>query len=172
MAWNAQSTATCLLAFNRCIDAYNQNLGKFLFGGYRIYFWMSLPLLYGGRFMLIGYPGIFSPIFSAIIFNPHIGYANDYNNSYTTLKKATNSDLKQATKVFGQVLLIAFSLFAIATGFLFMQNGSQLYRDIVAYSFVIFDGLPAVIYLTLNKTIRGNVKNRFFPCLQKPSNRV
>uniref|UniRef100_A0A914QSC1 Uncharacterized protein n=1 Tax=Panagrolaimus davidi TaxID=227884 RepID=A0A914QSC1_9BILA len=81
VAWRTQSTATCLLAFNRCIDAYNKQWGKFLFHGYKTYFWMTLPILYGGSYMIIGCPGIFSPIYSSILYNPHAGYAEDYNNS-------------------------------------------------------------------------------------------
>uniref|UniRef100_A0A914QSF3 G-protein coupled receptors family 1 profile domain-containing protein n=1 Tax=Panagrolaimus davidi TaxID=227884 RepID=A0A914QSF3_9BILA len=81
VAWRAQSTATCLLAFNRCIDAYNKQWGKFLFHGYKTYFWMMLPILYGGTYMIIGCPGIFSPIYSSILYNPHAGYAEDHNNS-------------------------------------------------------------------------------------------
>lgn len=83
VAWKIQSIATVLLAFNRCVDAFNESWSQKLFHGKRTYFWMAIPILWGLRDLLVGPPIIFSPIYSIIVYNPHAGYFEDLNFTYT-----------------------------------------------------------------------------------------
>uniref|UniRef100_A0A914P856 Opsin n=1 Tax=Panagrolaimus davidi TaxID=227884 RepID=A0A914P856_9BILA len=80
-AWKMQSTATVLLAFNRCIEAFDEKLANIIFKGKRTFFWMCLPIAWGFFDFLVGPPGFFNPIYSVIMYNPHAGYFNDYTKT-------------------------------------------------------------------------------------------
>lgn len=79
-AWKAQTTATVLLALNRCLESFNKYYAEILFNGKQIYFWMCLPILWGFQDIIWGPPIIFNPLLSILTYNPHEGYfVNDGN---------------------------------------------------------------------------------------------
>uniref|UniRef100_A0AC35GXL4 Uncharacterized protein n=1 Tax=Panagrolaimus sp. PS1159 TaxID=55785 RepID=A0AC35GXL4_9BILA len=149
-AWKMQSTATVLLAFNRCIEAFDEKLANIIFKGKRTFFWMFLPIAWGVFDFLVGPPGFFNPIYSVIMYNPHAGYFNDYTKT---------------TKVFGQIFLIAAFLFIVSTGHLIIQNLTTVpfgVSQLLQYLYLLFNGLPAVIYLMFNVTLKRKVRRMFF----------
>uniref|UniRef100_A0A183CFJ9 G protein-coupled receptor n=1 Tax=Globodera pallida TaxID=36090 RepID=A0A183CFJ9_GLOPA len=80
--WVIESTAEILLAFNRCLELSNSWLANLLFGGKRIYLWMSMPTLYGLYFVLFTKPIIFNGIYVTWFQNPHVGYIDSFEDSY------------------------------------------------------------------------------------------
>lgn len=75
--WVAESCADILLALNRCAEAFSPQMNAKLFGGRRVYIWLSLITLYGIFFVLFTRPLLFSSIYVSWFFNPHVGYANN-----------------------------------------------------------------------------------------------
>uniref|UniRef100_A0A914PK22 Uncharacterized protein n=1 Tax=Panagrolaimus davidi TaxID=227884 RepID=A0A914PK22_9BILA len=80
MAWKTESPAAVLLAFNRCVEAYDKNLAKFLFESKKSFIWMCLPFIWSGKDFIVGPPGIYNPLYSTIMYNPHGGYYADPNS--------------------------------------------------------------------------------------------
>uniref|UniRef100_A0A914QXD0 Uncharacterized protein n=1 Tax=Panagrolaimus davidi TaxID=227884 RepID=A0A914QXD0_9BILA len=80
MAWKMQCSSVVLLAFNRCLEAFNPKWSNILFSGKRTLSWMILPVLWGLRDIVFGPPVYFSPMYMTLTYDPHVGYFSDTKN--------------------------------------------------------------------------------------------
>uniref|UniRef100_A0AC35GGU7 Uncharacterized protein n=1 Tax=Panagrolaimus sp. PS1159 TaxID=55785 RepID=A0AC35GGU7_9BILA len=149
--WAAQTSASILLAINRCLVMTSHNFGNELFKGWRTWAFCCIPLVYGIYVMFIVNPLIFSPVIMTWTFNPHIGVYIDPDNRYVSLMPVINNfvvviavpliyliflcihkmqknnitskvkDDKKQRKVFYQVFLICFSTTSLATIYVIIQ---------------------------------------------------
>uniref|UniRef100_A0AC35EW05 Serpentine receptor class gamma n=1 Tax=Panagrolaimus sp. PS1159 TaxID=55785 RepID=A0AC35EW05_9BILA len=197
MAWKMQCSSVVLLAFNRCLEAFNPKWSNILFTGKRTLFWMILPVLWGLRDIVFGPPVYFSPIYMTLTYDPHVGYFSDtknmymdptifYNNIFLALavpliyaifgvclhlktKNAVIATFEQQTKIFGQILMISALFSGITIAFVVVQFFPlpQSYNPWLQWIFLIFDGQPAIIYLAFNATLRRKVM--ILVCFRKKS---
>jgi hypothetical protein len=74
----AESAVEILLALNRCLAFLfaPRNVGDRLFGGWRVWAWLSLPLVYGLYVTVFQKTVAFNGTVFAWMFYPHQGYAD------------------------------------------------------------------------------------------------
>ena len=65
------------LALNRCIEIGFSRISERLFEGWRTWLWMFPPVLYGFYVFFIEKPVVFTGLFFAWFFYPHVGYLNE-----------------------------------------------------------------------------------------------
>ena len=65
------------LALNRCIEIGFSRISEWLFEGWRTWLWMFPPVLYGFYVFFIEKPVVFTGLFFAWFFYPHVGYLNE-----------------------------------------------------------------------------------------------
>uniref|UniRef100_A0A914LMI8 Serpentine Receptor, class T n=1 Tax=Meloidogyne incognita TaxID=6306 RepID=A0A914LMI8_MELIC len=184
--WVIESSGDIILAVNRCVEVISPIWGERLYNGKRAWLWMLPPMIYGLYVLFYTKPILFSGIYFAWFFNPHVGYIDDfglvYNNPIQTFHnwlvtfglsssyivfttvffiRATrgNNRTSLAQKMsFLQVL--AISIVNIATGliYIYMQffRISEAIIYIASLMWVTAHGLPSLIYLFMNKTIRND----------------
>ncbi|KAI6175482.1 hypothetical protein M3Y97_00693800 [Aphelenchoides bicaudatus] len=72
--WAGSTSITMILGFNRCCELQGGSLAKYLFGSWRLYIWMALPITYSLYILWFTPPNLFSGIHMSWFFNPHYGY--------------------------------------------------------------------------------------------------
>ncbi|KAI1696677.1 serpentine type 7TM GPCR chemoreceptor srt domain-containing protein [Ditylenchus destructor] len=75
--WFACNTTTLLLAINRCMVLYDDDLADRLFKGQRGTMWLIIPTTAGLLGMWLSPPVVYNPIDSSAILNPHRHYLAD-----------------------------------------------------------------------------------------------
>uniref|UniRef100_A0A915NGF0 Serpentine receptor class gamma n=1 Tax=Meloidogyne floridensis TaxID=298350 RepID=A0A915NGF0_9BILA len=139
--WVIESSGDIILAVNRCVEVISPIWGERLYNGKRAWLWMLPPMIYGLYVLFYTKPILFSGIYFAWFFNPHVGYIDDFG-----------------LVSFLQVL--AISIVNIATGliYIYMQffRISEAIIYIASLMWVTAHGLPSLIYLFMNKTIRND----------------
>uniref|UniRef100_A0A1I8BM92 G protein-coupled receptor n=1 Tax=Meloidogyne hapla TaxID=6305 RepID=A0A1I8BM92_MELHA len=156
--WGCETVAEMILAVNRCIELSSRTWAEFLFHGKRTYLWMIFPTIYGLWFFIFEMPIHFSGIFVSWFFNPHVGYLDDFGK-----------------KTFVQVILIS-SINAIAAAIYVYMQFARISEVLILtgqFTWMLAHGMPPVIYLALNKTVRRDVYRMcvgVFPCVKQPLN--
>jgi hypothetical protein len=75
--WATESSLEVMLAANRCLELLcTEHVVDALFKGWRTWMWMAVPTAYGLYIFFFEKPIVFSGLYSAWLFNPHVGYAN------------------------------------------------------------------------------------------------
>ena len=76
--WTVESSASVLLALNRCVKMASRKWSRVLYSGHLTWLWCMLPVVYGVLNYWFWYkPAFFSGIYAAWFFNPHVGYYDD-----------------------------------------------------------------------------------------------
>jgi hypothetical protein len=94
-----------------------------VFGGFRLYFWMSLPCIYIVYMFFFTPPPVFSGPTMALYFNPHIGYFDDNMGAqYHSVVHSANNIIVCATESFLYGALIILYMRATSSGSDEMRN--------------------------------------------------
>uniref|UniRef100_A0A914GZ76 Odorant receptor n=1 Tax=Globodera rostochiensis TaxID=31243 RepID=A0A914GZ76_GLORO len=145
--WVAESSADLVLAFNRCIDLVSPRFSHILFCGQRTLLWITGCSLYALFWALFIKPVVYSSIYFGWFFYPFVGYR-------------TGDDQPET---FSQVFFV--SLINTLTGslYVYIQNNEvhQWMITFAEFAWLHVHGMPPVIYLALNKTIREDCRLMF-----------
>ncbi|KAI6234275.1 hypothetical protein M3Y99_00823800 [Aphelenchoides fujianensis] len=141
--WIGYSLCSLILSINRCLSLSRY---KVLFEGpTRELFWILLPPAVSLVVAMFGQSITYNSILGAWFFNPHLGYFEDTVGA-----------------LFIQTLIINFTIAGAAAGYMLMQYLS-LPEYFIAFShvaWIIVEGAPPVVYLTMNETIRKIIFGR------------
>ncbi|KAI1711666.1 serpentine type 7TM GPCR chemoreceptor srt domain-containing protein [Ditylenchus destructor] len=77
VGWYAANTTTLILAINRCLVLYDEDIADKLFKGYRSMMWLIVPTVVGLECIWLSPPVFYNPIDLSAIFNPHRHYLPD-----------------------------------------------------------------------------------------------
>ncbi|KAL3125178.1 hypothetical protein niasHT_000851 [Heterodera trifolii] len=135
--------AELLLAINRCLELVAPKLAHQIYHGNRTWWLCIVPTVYAIILSLYTPPILFSGQYMSWFFNPYVGYVDDFvpqPNAHTFL----------------QVVLISFFNGMAAGIYIYMQSVRISDALIIAgtYAWLLAHGIPPLIYLALNKTIR------------------
>uniref|UniRef100_A0A915DQ07 Vomeronasal type-1 receptor n=1 Tax=Ditylenchus dipsaci TaxID=166011 RepID=A0A915DQ07_9BILA len=184
--WVTESSTSIILAANRCIEMISPSLSEKLFEGKRSWCWMALTCLYGLSFVTFTRPVLFNGIMDA----GGLTYANKlhtFHNNAVCLAllglyalfvilyiiKSTvlgnqplvsrHNAAAQRT-AFLQVLVIS-CVNAVGSGiydYMQMFPVTEALILVASYSWCIIHGMPSIIFLTMNRTIRHDCIRMFY----------
>jgi nematode chemoreceptor len=66
-----------VLALNRCIELWSNELANKMFGNNKLWIWLGVPTIYGLYYAFFTKPALFTGIYFSWFFNPHVGYIDD-----------------------------------------------------------------------------------------------
>ncbi|KAH7716243.1 SRT-25 protein [Aphelenchoides avenae] len=190
--WYCETMAAILLAFNRCVDVIDPRWADRLFHGWKTWLWLLLPTLYGIHHLIFAPTIIFSGVIGCWHFNPHVGYLEDTDGSYSAVELARHnaavltllttlyttfclkliwsmrsnvSDAEWKKRVrekkglFVQVFLISLGHLGTAFFYTFMHyvQANAYLATIAQLMWISAHGMPGVVYLTMNSSIRADV---------------
>jgi hypothetical protein len=72
--WVMSTTCCDILGINRLCALHSTKVIEFMFGGKKLWLWMSFPILYGFLMFWFMKPNIFNSYGLAYFSNPHYGY--------------------------------------------------------------------------------------------------
>ncbi|KAI6231343.1 hypothetical protein M3Y95_00371600 [Aphelenchoides besseyi] len=189
--WLAYSQTALLLAVNRCLSFSKY---KYIFDGWMQYVFLLFPLTTCFIALFFGLSGSYSSVYNAWFFDPHRGYYDDLVGKYSSDLHSFNNILfflampiiyvvfvvnhfcmsksreggmpKKEVALFIQTLIVNFTIALSSLGYTIMQylNLPPEAIAVTHISWVIVEGTPPVVYLTINQTIRRIVidgKNEF-----------
>ncbi|KAI1731225.1 serpentine type 7TM GPCR chemoreceptor srt domain-containing protein [Ditylenchus destructor] len=190
--WGTYSMFVVVLALNRCIEMFSKNVSESLFGGKRLYFWgipiftwfwiftsnWDVPPIYSSYlntwiFTIDLRPGAppvndwvcflssWFVISSLIVLYTLLLYAMHRHSRKCVEKEKFNTIQK---KVFIQTFWICFTVFIVD---LFFGLNSwirlpEYLASLNTWVLHICTGSPGIVYLMVNKTIRGGVISLIF----------
>lgn len=193
--WVGSTTTGCILSFNRCCEMYNGSLAKMFFGGYRVYFWMLIPVsiyLYDFWFAM---PLLFSAIGMSWYINPHVFYFDDHGSKYMNDMHTLNNTLTLLAQVVFSITfavlyfrelrgksskmskseklmclqVFIIGLFELIAGLTFLlqqrYNLSFALTMLAGICYFCSQACAPYVYLIFNRTIRTNVQRKFVPWL-------
>ncbi|KAF1753110.1 hypothetical protein GCK72_019666 [Caenorhabditis remanei] len=145
--WCGSCIIVLILVANRLLDLSEHWLGKKLFNGNRTFLVMLIPFFYGLYFIIFTNPVGFNSKYYTWLFNPLI----------------TDEKTDQSFQILVQSAMICFINFVASIIFVLMNIIElPIWIIIVAQKmWQLIHGAPVIIYLTLNKTIRTGVINKF-----------
>uniref|UniRef100_A0A915DAV0 Opsin n=1 Tax=Ditylenchus dipsaci TaxID=166011 RepID=A0A915DAV0_9BILA len=149
--WASETVAEVTLALNRCIAICSPKWEYILFRGYKTWLWMMIPTLYAFYWATFTKPILFSGIYMSWFFNPHVGYYDDFGSCM--IMSQHNYSQKM---IFLQVVMISMINAVAAAIYVVMQfvRISQTLIYLGSITWVLAHGIPPVIYLAMNKTLR------------------
>ncbi|KAI1698596.1 serpentine type 7TM GPCR chemoreceptor srt domain-containing protein [Ditylenchus destructor] len=80
--WIAESTASMMLALNRCFEVWSPRIASIIYGDKAAWLWLIPVSLYAFFTVYFGKIITFSGIHMSWFFNPHVGYADDFGTTY------------------------------------------------------------------------------------------
>ncbi|KAI1705569.1 serpentine type 7TM GPCR chemoreceptor srt domain-containing protein [Ditylenchus destructor] len=154
--WGCESTAAILLALNRCLEIALPKAGERIFRGHRTWLWILAAATYGVSFGFFGKPVLFTSIIMAWTIDPHVGYLADESNWINV----TLHNIRLCFVTFLQVFILSI-VHINASGvyciMLFIPF-SQILVTTAMFGWFFAHGIPPVIYLTLNMSIRRDCR--------------
>ncbi|KAI1699585.1 serpentine type 7TM GPCR chemoreceptor srt domain-containing protein [Ditylenchus destructor] len=182
--WGFYCTSAVLLALNRCIDMHSREVADRLFSGNRVWLWF-IPILLYSIFFSSDYdvPGIYNSVVAASAFQidfrpgapPVMDWICFYNSCFVLssliilysillFRMARNSSKHDSIrsmqrKVLLQSFVICCSVFLVAATYgsaSFIRIPLELAKC-TTISVQICAGSTAIMYITMNKTIRRGV---------------
>ncbi|KAH7708056.1 Protein SRT-41 [Aphelenchoides avenae] len=184
--WVSSTELTVLLALYRCIQMWRPDLAALLFTGHRTSAWIFISLCHMTFVLFFTTPILWNSIYVTMPFNPHAGYFDDGGQKYHNL----HHNIHNLCILFGLIgLYILFAIIVVSKR-RHMRSTSSIMPKAQRESFlqailisacsgvtdavweviplmpslsesVILVGLPGLIYLTINKTIRRSVLSFF-----------
>ncbi|KAH7713383.1 CRE-SRT-30 protein [Aphelenchoides avenae] len=79
--WFAESSASVILAVNRCADLITPKVNSLFSGGFWSTASIAAPTAFGLYFIVCTKPCFFNGLFACWMYNPHVGYLTDLSNS-------------------------------------------------------------------------------------------
>ncbi|KAI1695083.1 serpentine type 7TM GPCR chemoreceptor srt domain-containing protein [Ditylenchus destructor] len=143
--WYSETVAAVLLAFNRCVDLISRHWSEKLFAGNKTWIWMFIPTIYGIQHLIFAKTVIFNGVIGCWHLNPHVGYLEDNDKT-----------------LFIQVLLISINHLGTALLYTLMVYVPSIATPTMAaisqLVWISAHGMPGVVYLTMNSSMRKDVK--------------
>ncbi|CAD5230809.1 unnamed protein product [Bursaphelenchus okinawaensis] len=197
--WIGGTIAGSLLSFNRCCEMYSSHVADTLFGGKKVYIWMSGPLIIWLYCFIFTKPLLFNGIAMSWYFNPHYKYFEDTQGIYVNTMHTLNNTVTLLTQLMLSMsfVVLYFSrikgratkmskndklmclqvfiigLFEITAGVTFLlQQRFQLSVALTMLAGVCYfcsQACAPYVYLTFNRTIRNLVLDMFVPCYKRHS---
>ncbi|KAI6237927.1 hypothetical protein M3Y95_00316300 [Aphelenchoides besseyi] len=90
-SWCASTMTSQILGLNRCFVLFNRNVADLVFGGWRLIFWLSLPLLYMTYMFGFTVPPVFTSILMSYLYDPHFYYFTDQTATYKNVSHIVNN---------------------------------------------------------------------------------
>ncbi|CAJ0953318.1 unnamed protein product, partial [Mesorhabditis belari] len=186
----------CLfLVFNRLVDVWKPQFGEMLFKGGRTWIFVFLAVAYGIFFAIIPPPCLFNADYGTVIYHPLIpGKENlEYTSIYQTVANLITGtsiclcyvliyvihsirmrgvDAKSQSRVQRKILIqavcVCFFTFTTATiwGSLIFIPPYPFMMHLGQLSWELMHGMPAIVYLFLNKTIQRQAFRKVSDCLK------
>ncbi|KAH7713626.1 SRT-29 protein [Aphelenchoides avenae] len=193
--WFAESSASVILAVNRCADLMIPKVNSLFSGGFWSAASVAAPTAFGLYFIVFTKPCFFNGLFACWMYNPHVGYVNDLSNSYENrphdihnwslsviliglyitffvgfgIQQSKHPSLQQCPAwksrktLFAQVFVIS-AVNAIGSSTydaLQLMQVSPAVTIFASFMWLSANGLPGVMYLTMNETIRNGCLELF-----------
>ncbi|KAI1703593.1 serpentine type 7TM GPCR chemoreceptor srt domain-containing protein [Ditylenchus destructor] len=186
--WISESTAAMMLALNRCVEVWSPKLAKLIYGGKMSWLWLIPVNLYAFCTVYFGKIPVFSSIYMAWFFDPHVGYADDFGKVYHNFVASSHNlvlcgglaslylgfcvtllykrrhfeaqyNVRNDKMPFVQVFLITIVNMIASALYVFMQfvpiSGALIILG--QFTWILAHGMPPLIYITLNRTIRSEI---------------
>uniref|UniRef100_A0A914QZ14 Uncharacterized protein n=1 Tax=Panagrolaimus davidi TaxID=227884 RepID=A0A914QZ14_9BILA len=138
---------------------YNPKYLHTFFDGFRTNVWIILAITHGIVVPLTTDALTFNPILGAWLFSPHVGYPQpDYKKKCSNNLSGSAISLADAP-IFFQVLILSLLNFFVATVYCYLQSFPipVIVMKITHMGWLCNHGLPSIINITLNATIRKEV---------------
>ncbi|KAI1692749.1 serpentine type 7TM GPCR chemoreceptor srt domain-containing protein [Ditylenchus destructor] len=143
--WVLSTESSAILAFYRCLELWRPFVANSLFKGRRTLLWIGFSLFHFTAVFFFGMPVIYSSIDGAFAINPHAGYIEDTEG-----------------KALIQALIIC-SCEAISDAYwvIVLQGPAppQIVIFIGMYTWICSHGVPGLIYISMNKSVRDSIFN-------------
>uniref|UniRef100_A0A915E7F0 Uncharacterized protein n=1 Tax=Ditylenchus dipsaci TaxID=166011 RepID=A0A915E7F0_9BILA len=156
--WACETSSQFCLVINRCVAMHSPQLENSIFGGHRIYVWLTAFNSIGLLWFFFFKPSLFTGIHSSWFFNPYIGYKEDLAGDYviTGVHAAWDASFAMLLQVF---ILSILNFFATVT-YVSMNyiDPSEFVIQFAQFCWLHIHGLPPVIFLFFNYTIRKDAK--------------
>ncbi|KAI1696656.1 serpentine type 7TM GPCR chemoreceptor srt domain-containing protein [Ditylenchus destructor] len=147
--WVLSTESSAILALYRCLELWRPFVADSLFKGRRTLLWIGFSLCHSTAVFFFGMPVIYSSIVGAVVLNPHVGYIDDTEG-----------------KALIQALIIC-TCGAICDAYwvvvMLGPTPPQIVIFIGMYTSIFSHGVPGIIYISMNKTVRGSVVKIFKP---------
>uniref|UniRef100_A0A7E4W959 G protein-coupled receptor n=1 Tax=Panagrellus redivivus TaxID=6233 RepID=A0A7E4W959_PANRE len=187
LTWIFHSCIALLLAINRCLSVHHANLTARLFDGNKPYYWAIPAFLYGMYFAIYTRVPFFTGIGFSWFFDPHFGYLKTLDTRYYSYQHAYhnmticfgtifvytmffivmcrnwNRTGRQQTdtqkSVFLQVFLISLCTCGATATYVVMnfEFAPAILTVVSSFTYFGIHGVPPLIYLLLNDTIRKRI---------------
>ncbi|KAI6217332.1 hypothetical protein M3Y99_01773300 [Aphelenchoides fujianensis] len=150
-----------ILGINRCFVLFNRSVAEYAFSGWRKVAWMSLPVIFLVYMCGFTVPPVFSALAMSYVYDPHLGYFNDFGATYKNIPHTVNNLFVCATESLIYCGLIV--LYLRATRSASSEERHAASRDKRFYiQVVLVGGIHFIAGLTY-------VIIQFFPVTQHPS---
>ncbi|CAD5227246.1 unnamed protein product [Bursaphelenchus xylophilus] len=198
--WCASTMTSLFLGINRCVELLSVYWADVLFGGYCKLFWIITPIAYFFMFFFFTPSAFFNGQMMTWFFNPHYGYYEDVDLRYESFFHSVNNlfvivahsgvyvlfffiyirrtRMAQTEKklrdnsTYIQILLLGLIHLIAAISYVVIQYlPVNFYSTLVASAaYLGSHGMPPLIYICCNKTIRMWIQRKIFGLHQKIGN--
>ncbi|KAI1697651.1 serpentine type 7TM GPCR chemoreceptor srt domain-containing protein [Ditylenchus destructor] len=128
--WFAANTTTLILAINRCMVIYDDDLADRLFKGRRSLIWLLVPTAVGFVCMWLSPPVYYNPIESSAIFNPHRHYLPDDHFFHSPVHFAYNWCIVITIPTVYIIFAVCFANKMRARGMTAMRGNRKLTKEL------------------------------------------
>ncbi|CAJ0585084.1 unnamed protein product, partial [Mesorhabditis spiculigera] len=156
--FNACCLCCTILVFNRLVDIWKPHIGHMLFKGGRTWIWVGIVIIYALWFATYPPPALFNADYGTVIYHPLIPGKEhlEYGSIYQTV-----NNFVVAIVIFSCYALIYIIHSMRLRGQSDAKMQSKVQRKI---SWELTHGMPAIVYLFLNKTIQRRALRKVSNC--------
>ncbi|KAI6224452.1 Serpentine Receptor, class T [Aphelenchoides fujianensis] len=151
-SWCASALTSLILGINRCCELGGANLAHWTFGEWRIWLWITTPIVYLLYLATFTPPPIFNGVMMAWFFNPHFAYFDDFDGIvYHSRWHSINNIGICCTESLIYTLLIALYLRAMRSVSSEVRNASRrerkIYVQVLCVGFIHFTASSAYVVM-------------------------